>query len=234
MHYIKPNWPAPTHIKAYTTVKQGWGTGDHKSINERDKLIKLLSLPTNPIWLNQTHSNIALPATTENTNQPGDASFSSKPNQVCVVFTADCLPLLICNKAGTHVAAIHAGWRGLSNNIIENTIAKLNQPADQLLVWLGPAISPNHFEVGIDVYDAFVSADQLAAQAFTPQTKEKWLANLYQLATLRLHALGVRDIFGGDYCTYTQSDLFPSYRRDQGICGRIASLIWINKDDIEK
>lgn len=223
MNYIKPNWPAPAHVKAYTTLRNVWD--DHPN----DKIKSLLSLPSDPLWITQKHTNIVVEATVENQHKIADASFSVHPNHVCVVLTADCLPVLICNKQGTHVAAIHAGWRGLASGVIEATIDALQQPADDLLVWLGPAIGPTKFEVGKDVYDAFVTQDVSSAIAFTPLNEQKWLANLYTLAKMRLAKKGVSAIFSDDYCTHTQDDLFFSYRRDKGQTGRMASLIWINR-----
>lgn len=242
MKFVQPNWPAPAHIKAYTTTRSGWGgrqphhhdtRGYHDAthpgcVTESADLKTLLQMPEEPIWLTQTHSTIALEATPANREQTADASYTNSSNRVCVVMTADCLPLLICNKSGTSVAAIHAGWRGLAGGIIENTVEKLALPGSELLVWLGPAIGPKRFEVGPDVYTAFTSQDEAAQSAFIPHTPHKWLANLYTLAKQRLARFGITDIYGGDYCTHTQSDLFFSYRRDQGKTGRMASAIWID------
>lgn len=241
MKFIEPRWPAPSHIKAFTTTHLGWGgrkahheqTRGYHDTNHPDcqtessDLKALLAMPSEPIWLTQTHSTIVVEATPQHAEQNADASYTHNANRVCVVLTADCLPLLICNRSGTTVAAIHAGWRGLAGGIIENTIEKLALPGSELLVWLGPAIGPQKFEVGRDVYDAFTSQDETAKLAFIPGASDKWLANLYMLATQRLNQLGVTAIYGGDYCTHTQSDLFFSYRRDQGKTGRMASTIWI-------
>lgn len=224
MQYLQPNWPAPKHIKAYTTLRDGWqGRSDGNS-----PLKSLLDLPADPIWITQIHSSIVIEATSENTEQTGDASFTSQAKQVCVVLTADCLPILISNKRGTKVAAIHAGWRGLAAGIIENTVQALSEINDDLLVWLGPAIGPKKFEVGKDVFDAFTSKHLESAAAFLPSSENKWLANLYELARIRLKFLGISAIYGGEYCTHTQDELFFSYRRDQGKTGRMASLIWID------
>src|SRR5829696_6192419 len=150
MKFIQPNWPAPSCVKAYTTTRQGWdGNVNNNSLKE------LLALPTSPIWLTQNHGVNCVEAIHENINRIADASFSFMHNQICIVKTADCLPILICNKEGTTVAAIHAGWRGLAAGVIEKTLAVLNLNPNSTLVWLGPAIGPNQFEVGPDVYDAF-------------------------------------------------------------------------------
>jgi len=239
MTYIQADWPAPSHIKAYTTVRSSWGGRNPHSLlgkpeftEENHRLTSLLPLPDEPVWIKQTHSAIVLEAKPENREQNGDASFTSKPNQVCVVLTADCLPVLITNKQGTHVAAAHAGWRGLASGIIENTIQALQQSHDDLLIWLGPAIGPQKFEVGQDVYDAFTHLHAESESAFTSCSEGKWLANLYELARIRLGLIGVahHQIYGGNYCTFSQEELFFSYRRDKGKTGRMASLIWIENN----
>ncbi|RDI48794.1 peptidoglycan editing factor PgeF [Aquicella lusitana] len=236
MKFIQPDWPVPASVKAYTTVRDSWGERQpyhdmHPgfyagSENENQRLKTLLQLPSEPVWITQTHSNVAIAATPENSKKEADATFTDQPGQVCAILTADCLPVLVCNKQGSHVAAIHAGWRGLASGIIEATLKAMRQPAADLLVWLGPAIGPQKFEVGQDVYDAFVQKHPESAAAFLPQRPGKWLADLYTLARIRLRHQGVTQIYGGDFCTYTQADLFFSYRRDKGKTGRMASLIW--------
>lgn len=216
--YIKPDWPAPLHVKACTTLRDTW--------QEKNALRSLLKLPADPIWLKQTHGVDVIRAIPENQGKEADASFADEPERVCVVTTADCLPLLICNQEGTMVGAIHAGWRGLSAGVIEATLSQL--PPDKWLVWLGPAIGPHQFEVGQDVYHAFVSQHSESARAFQPIRENQWLANLYELARIRLTLCGLSQIFGGNFCTYSQQELFYSYRRDRGITGRMASLIWID------
>jgi YfiH family protein len=222
MNFIQPNWPAPRHIKAYTTVRSAWSAR-----TEGEPLKTLLNLPEEPIWLKQTHSAIALPATPENLDKNGDASFTSATNRVCIALTADCLPVLITNRQGTAVAAIHAGWRGLSAGVIEETLHAMHLPEEDVLIWLGPAIGPQKFEVGKDVYDAFISRHEESASAFMPHAEGKWLANLYELARIRLRLRGITQIYGGDFCTYSQPDLFFSFRRDKGKQGNMANLIWI-------
>lgn len=227
-HYIQPDWPAPVHIKAYTTLRGAWGEGDYKSTTLRAALVPLLQLPSDPIWLDQIHTNIAVEAKPEFLNHQADASYTTMPNRVCVINTADCLPIFITNQQGTEIAAIHAGWRSLASGIIENTLNALSSPHQELMVWLGPAIGPHKFEVGIDVYEAFTRVHPEAAQAFTPHLNDKWFANLYMLAKMRLQQMKITEIYGGNYCTYTQADLFHSYRRDKAhACGRMANVIWI-------
>jgi len=227
MNYIIPNWPAPSSIRAYTTLRTGFDERSEKPEIKNKALSGLFSLPSAPIWIKQVHSNTVIEAIPAHLAHIADASFTDTPNRICVILTADCLPIFVCNKQGTQVAAIHAGWRGLAAGIIENTIKQMQQPSDELLIWLGPAIGPSRFEVGLDVYQAFTQHDTHAEQAFTPCAPNKWLANLYQLAALRLKSLGITQIYGGDFCTYSQPEMFFSYRRDKGDTGRMASLIWI-------
>ena len=235
MNIITPNWPAPVNIRAFTTTRTSWGDniGGIGTITpeEGDRLRTLLSLPSDPVWIQQTHSVTAVAAEISYDNQPADASYTGEPDQVCVVLTADCLPILICDSQGTQVAAIHAGWRGLANGIVENTVhAMLKNPAttSDLMAWMGPAIGPEKFEVGADVYHAFTDNDPDCKPCFTPGAPGKWLANLFKLAARRLNKLGITSVFGGEYCTHTQQDLFYSYRRDGSSTGRMASLIWID------
>ncbi len=241
-NFFIPDWPAPPHIKSMQTLRTGGNSaGTYKSFNlathvndeinavhlNRDLLNQYL--PSAPYWLNQTHSVdvLKLPSPTLN----GDASYTIDKNTVCVVQTADCLPLLVTNMDGTIVAAIHAGWRGLLNGVIENTIEKMNISHNELLVWLGPAISQKYFEVGFDVKNSFCEKHIEAEKAFHLISEQKWLADIYVLAKIRLNLCGVKQIYGGsvsdNYCTFANEVDYFSYRRD-GITGRMASLIWID------
>ncbi len=228
MKFITAEWPAPASIHAFTTTRQSFGKESPKLAVETQKLIDLFSLPSTPIWINQVHATNIVKANPENLHVDADASYTDEIKRVCIVLTADCLPILICNKQGTHIAAIHAGWRGLAAGIIEQSLATLALPPEDLLIWLGPAIGPEKFEVGEDVLASFTQSNPESIAAFTPHTQGKWLANLYLLAKMRLQKLGVKHIYGGDYCTHSQDDLFFSYRRDKGTPGRMASLIWID------
>jgi YfiH family protein len=166
------------------------------------------------------------------TSAPGieaDAVCARRPGEVCAVLTADCLPLLICDRAGERVCAVHAGWRGLAAGVIEAALARLERPGSELLVWLGPAIGPAAFEVGDEVYSAFVDQAAEARAAFRPSRSGRWLADLYLLARQRLARQGVGYVGGGEYCTVTDSERFFSYRRD-GVTGRMASLIWLAEE----
>ena len=241
-NFFIPDWPAPSHIKSMQTLRTGGKSeGKYNSFNlathvnddlnavhlNRDLLSQYL--PSSPYWLNQTHSVdvLKLPSPTLN----GDTSYTIEKNTICVVQTADCLPLLVTNLEGTIVAAIHAGWRGLLHGVIENTIEKMNISPNDLLVWLGPAISQKHFEVGFDVKNSFCEKHKEAEKAFHLISEQKWLADIYTLAKIRLNLCGVNQIYGGsvsdDYCTFANEVGYFSYRRD-GITGRMASLIWID------
>lgn len=242
-NYIKPNWPAPTNVNAYTTTRcDGYSVGSFSSFNlashvgddaaavtnNRQKLRSDLMLPCEPSWLQQNHTTIALDLDRVLSKViVADASYTHKKEQVCVVLTADCLPVLLCDKQGSVVAAIHAGWRGLAAGIIEATIEKMAVDTEQLMVWLGPAIGSAAFIVGQDVYQVFVTHDENAAAAFASIDNNKWLADLYLLARQRLLRSGIMAIYGGEFCTYSDAQKFFSYRRDGMSTGRMASLIWL-------
>jgi len=231
-YYIFPDWPAPKRVCAVTTTRK---LSINKAIDLQlsfsfiqKRLQQDLNLPASPIWLDQQHTNIVVDATTTAVFPIADAAFCNKPNIVCAILTADCLPILVCDKAATTVAAIHAGWKGIAQGIIEATISALNLDIKNLLVWLGPAIGPNKFEVGNEVRDLFIAHNKASALAFEPKDQQKWLANIYLLATQRLHAIGVTNIYGAEFCTYSQQELFHSYRRDANTDERMLSMIWLS------
>jgi len=247
--WIIPQWPAPSHIRAVSTTRIGGvssgkfasmnlGNNTHDNIvavaKNRNELIKSLELPDEPCWLHQVHSNKVVRLYNDTVvNQSADASYTTLPNKVCVVLTADCLPVLFCAKDGSVVAAVHAGWRGLANGILETTISTLLHfgkcKPENLMAWLGPAIGPGVFEVGKDVRDKFVEHTAEAKRAFRRILREpKWLADIYLLAQQRLASMGVSDVYGGSFCTVSQYEKFYSYRRD-GQTGRMASLIWMTQ-----
>jgi YfiH family protein len=185
-------------------------------------------LPAEPGWLRQVHSVRAVEIGLE-PNPEADAAFTSQTGQVCAVLTADCLPVLFCDRAGSVVAAAHAGWRGLAGGVLEATVAAMQVQSGEVLAWMGAAIGPQAFEVGDDVRQAFVGPHPEAAAAFLPHPERvpgKWLADIYQLARIRLQRAGVQAIYGGGRCTYQEAETFYSYRRD-GVTGRMASLIWL-------
>ena len=192
------------------------------------------TLPSTPIWLNQTHSNNILninakcDGDNKNVlNNEFDAIIITKPNIVGVVMTADCIPILITNKHGSFVVAIHAGWKGLYNNIISNTINKLGEPMDNILVYIGPTICKEHFEVGTELYQSFIELDINYKTQFKQKNNSKYLCNLVGIAEMQLLKLRVTslNITKSHFCTYCNNNEFYSYRKD-GVTGRIASLIW--------
>lgn len=242
-NYIKPNWPAPINVKAYTTTRSSGVskspydsfnfslvTGDNPNdvLMNRKKLVQKLNLPQEPFWLKQEHTNIAVQIETNTLPTPvvADASFTRIAGTVPVVMTADCVPILVCDQKGTIVAAIHAGWKGIANGVIPATIEAMDTDPSQLLAWLGPAIGPKAFEVSQETYDVFCEKIPENISAFT-QVNDHFLANIYSLASISLRQAGVTKIYGGEYCTFTQKDLFYSYRRDGEKTGRMASLIWL-------
>lgn len=242
--FLTVNWPAPNHIKAITTTRNGGQSiapydslnlGDHVGddpvlvASNRRILIKNAYLPTEPLWLEQTHSINAIDANQWQPEVEADAIMSNSANIVCAVMTADCLPVLITDRAGSQVAAVHAGWRGLQAGIIENTLAKFKAPSSEIIVWLGPAIGPQAFEVGPEVKAAFLAVDPLAESAFVSTYADRYLADIYQLARQRLTAQGITAVYGGDYCTFNEKQRFFSFRRD-GVTGRMATLIWIEAE----
>jgi YfiH family protein len=237
-HWLTPDWPAPANVHAATTLRTGgvsqgvYGSlnpavhvGDNAGlVNQNRRAIReMLELPSEPVWLDQIHSNRAVKAAKTGSLQQADASYTCEPEVVCAVMTADCLPLLVCNREGTHVAAIHAGWRGLLAGVIGNTVAAMQ--AQNLLVWLGPAIGPGSFEVGAEVRAAFLEKSAAFISAFKEQGNGRWLADIYQLARIDLAALGIDKVYGGNFCTVTEHERFYSYRRDKET-GRMATLIW--------
>ncbi|WP_131110593.1 peptidoglycan editing factor PgeF [Sulfuricystis thermophila] len=235
---IIPDWPAPTNVHALVTTRAGgvskppyasFNLADHvgddpAAVAANRRLLRTL-LPAEPVWLKQVHGTRCVDAASIAKGCEADAAFTRQPGVVFAVLTADCLPVLLCDEAGTVVAAAHAGWRGLAGGVIESTVAAMQLPGKQLIAWLGPAIGPQSFEVGGEVRDAFLAHDPAAASAFRAQANGKWLCDIYRLATLRLEALGVCLITSADFDTVRDTERFYSYRRD-GITGRMASLIW--------
>ena len=238
---ISPDWPAPGNVHAWSTFRAGGvseapydqlnladhvGDDKHAVSRNRQLLKQSLALPAEPCWLEQVHGIDVIEASTAMENSVADGSFTSKPGCVCVVMTADCLPVLLCDKQGTVIAAVHAGWRGLLQGVIPAAVEKLQVQNDQILAWLGPAIGPQSFEVGREVKEAFLDADLNNGGAFLPSTAGHFVANLYQLAELQLKRLGINDVYGQKWCTYQDKAHYFSYRRD-GVTGRMASLIWL-------
>lgn len=240
--WIIPDWGAPPDVRALITSRNGgvsrppydsMNLGDHVGDDPdsvaRNRAILRRSLPAEPVWLKQVHGTHVANADMPLENSEADAIVAHEKNCVCVVMTADCLPVLLCDDAGTVVAAAHAGWRGLVSGAIERSIQATGVPSSSLMAYLGPAIGPHAFEVGDDVRQAFTSHDPAAQAAFVPHGAGKWLADIYLLARQRLAASGVRRVYGGQLCTFTDSARYFSYRRD-GATGRMASLIWLSDE----
>jgi polyphenol oxidase len=237
---IVPDWPAPPGVSALVTTRQGGvSTGAYASFNlaahvgddpvsvRRNREILRAALPSEPVWLDQRHTATVADAEAGPCGV-ADASVSRTPGTVCAVLTADCLPVLLCDEAGSWVAAAHAGWRGLAAGIVEATVARSPALPARLIAWLGPAIGPRRYEVGDDVRAAFVRGDPAATDAFAPSPGGRWMADLYALARRRLAAAGVRRVHGGELCTASDAGRFYSFRRD-GVTGRMATLIWLER-----
>ncbi|WP_283743576.1 peptidoglycan editing factor PgeF [Sideroxydans sp. CL21] len=239
-HCITPEWPAPANVKALQTTRQGGistapydtlnlglHVGDSPQAVARNRQLLEPFLPSEPVWLEQVHGTVVADADSASCHVQADASIARHRGTVCVVMTADCLPVLLCDEAGTVVGAVHAGWKGLAAGVIEATVKAMGVAPHKLMAWFGPAIGQEAFEVGAEVRAAFIAHQARAAEAFVAHGGEgKYLADLYLLARQRLEVLGIRKVSGGNYCTYHQKDKFFSYRRD-GVTGRMGTFIWL-------
>jgi hypothetical protein len=213
----------------YGSLNLGGHVGDAAgAVDEnRRRLAAAAGVPAEPAWLTQVHGTHVADLDAGIPIDPADACFSRTPGRVCAILTADCLPVLLAAESGDLVAAAHAGWRGLAGGVIEALVRALPVPPAQLMAWLGPAIGPQHFEVGAEVRAALLERDRGAEGALTPNTRGRFLADLDELARRRLAALGVERVYGGGRCTFTEENRFFSHRRD-GATGRQATLIWIS------
>ena len=214
---IKPDWPAPRHVRALMTTRPmgDMAAGGRMALRGR--------VPSNPVWLNQVHGTTVLNLDEENLSLEADAALTRSAGTVCAVGAADCMPVLLTDEAGTVVAAAHAGWRGLSAGVIETALQAMNVAPGKVLAWLGPAIGPRAYEVGRDVRVAFAAY----GKAFSAPTRPgHWLLDLYAVARERLKRVGVEKVYGGDFCTYSDPLRFYSYRRDR-TKARMAALIWL-------
>jgi len=233
---IHPDWPAPPNVRAFTTTRSGgvsagpWASfnlgsrcGDVVNHVDQNRARLDQELPVPVRWLHQVHGTRVVNHLEEPDGEPeGDAAVTFEPGQVCAVLTADCLPVLFCSRRGDRAGVAHAGWRGLAAGVLEATVNALDDDPSELLAWLGPAIGPDAYEVGVEVADAFM-------QEFPAGFKrrgDRYLLDLYLLARLKLEKAGVARISGGGFCTFTESGRFFSYRRD-GVTGRMASLVWL-------
>ncbi|GIX21584.1 MAG: laccase domain protein [Gammaproteobacteria bacterium] len=234
---LYPGWPAPAAVRAVTTTRRPPPGGDPArpfnlstrldpaATAARARLVEALALPGEPAWLEQVHGATVLDLDRDPAPpRRADAAFTRRPGVVCVVLTADCLPVLLCRRDAGAVAAVHAGWRGLAAGVIEAAVAALDAPPETLLAWLGPAIGADHYEVDTPVYRAVG-----AGPWFTPTRTGHWRLDLYAAARARLAALGVTAVWGGGHCTWRDADRFFSHRREGGV-GRMASLVWIDPE----
>jgi YfiH family protein len=240
LEIITPDWKAPPGVRAaFTSRRGGVSTGAYESLNiathvndvpaavleNRTRVRGELMLPAEPIWLEQVHGvavadlDEALPA------RRADAAVAHTPDRICAIQVADCMPVLFATQDGLRIGAAHAGWRGLAGGVLEATIAAMHCVPARLVAWLGPCIGPDHFEVGDEVREAFVSKDAQVEHAFERNARGRWQCDLYAIARRKLSQLGVADVRGGGWCTFADKNRFFSYRRD-GQCGRMAALIW--------
>lgn len=240
-NWIVPDWPAPANVRALVTTRMGGvskapyndfnlalhvGDAQEDVLENRLDLLRLAGC--RPAWLEQVHGIAVVDANPQVVTE-ADASFSRTPGIGCAIMTADCLPVLFCDRAGSRVAAAHAGWRSLCDGVLEATLdaAFADVCPAEVLVWLGPAIGPDAFEVGPEVREAFLAANPDCASAFRPAARPgHFLGDLYQIARIRLAARGVTAVSGGGFCTYSDEQRFFSYRRD-AVTGRMASLVWL-------
>ena len=237
---LRPDWPAPARVKAFSTTRAGGVSiapysalnlgshvGDAPEAVAANRTLLTRHLPAQPLWLTQVHGKTVVDAALAAPDSEADAAIAHQAHCICTIMTADCLPVLFCDQAGSAVGAAHAGWRGLADGVLEATVDAMRCDASDIMAWFGPAIGPTAFEVGHDVRDIFVNQDPVHASAFVARG-EKWLCDLYLLARQRLNKMGITLIFGGERCTYSESAQFFSYRRD-GRTGRMASLIWLEE-----
>jgi polyphenol oxidase len=240
--WLPANWPAPASIIAgTTTIQDGHSVEPYAGLNlsmhvgdeiehvrqNRLLLEQELKLPRSPLWLRQVHENNVINASEWSSNIPADACYTNQKDTVCAILTADCLPLLLCDKNATQIAAIHIGWRGFTQNIIDIALSKFDRKHEDILVWVGPHIQVTNYEVGDEVRDACTRTVPGTEHAFSATREGHWLADLELLVRYQLNNRGISTIFSNNRCTYKEVDSFYSYRRNK-ITGRIASLIWID------
>jgi YfiH family protein len=243
VNWLEPEWPAPAGVRALSTFRSGGvSLARYASLNlgghvgdlpgavaeNRRRLRAAVGLPAEPVWLAQVHGTHVIDLdVAADFDASADAVFTQRRGRVCAILTADCLPLLFAADSGDLVAAAHAGWRGLAGGVIEATVKALRVAPERLMAWLGPAIGSGHFEIGAEVREALLGGDSGAEAAFAPNTRGRFMADLWLLARRRLAALGVERIYGGGQCTFGQGEQYFSHRRD-GVTGRQATLIWLD------
>jgi polyphenol oxidase len=238
--WIVPDWPAPARVRALITTREGGvSEGPYAALNlglrsgddpqriAQNRRLLEACLPAPPVWLKQVHGARVADADGRVGEPEADASTAHQPGRVCAVLTADCLPLLLCDRDGTAVGIAHCGWRGIAAGVIEATVSAMACPAVRLIAYLGPAIGPVAYEVGAELRENFASRHAADAAAFRPGKPGKYFADLYALARRRLAGLGLTEVYGGGFCTYSEPRRFFSFRRDGAASGRMASLIWL-------
>ena len=239
-NWIAANWPAPAHIRAGTTTRlngaslppfDGFNLAGHVGdrpdavAGNRAQLRRRLNLPEEPAWLQQQHGNKVIEPGAQEA-APADGAYTRAAENVCAVLTADCIPLLLCNRDGTEVAALHVGWRGLCSRVIESGVSMFVAAPHELLAWIGPHIRQQNYETGADVVSACASIWPETRTAIRPGRPDHWYLDLAGLVRAELQQLGVTQVYDSGRCTYADKDLFYSWRRD-GVTGRMASLIWM-------
>ncbi len=233
-HYLIPEWPVNSNVHAAVTTRQ---FGDLAKPAQQPSTLKRLqselNLPNDPFWLEQVHGTHVINLDQSSMKNVGDASYVSSPTATCVVLTADCLPIFIASRNGKEIAAVHAGWKGLVAGVIDQTLLHFKSVTQDLIVWLGPAIGPDHFEVGPEVREQFISRHPQYAEGFYIRNGS-WYGDLYHLAKINLKHCEVTAIYGGGFCTYCDSNRFYSFRREKTAAGRMASLIWITNGNYDK
>ncbi|QEY23152.1 peptidoglycan editing factor PgeF [Neisseria animalis] len=241
-NFLQADWPAPANVKTLISTRNGGASkppyhslnvgahvGDHSDDVKRNRQIIQEEAGVPVAYLNQIHSSTVVRAEDAlETLRDADASVDRSGKAACAAMTADCLPVLFCDKAGTVVAAAHAGWRGLAGGVLQNTVKAMGVAPLEIMAYFGPAIGPDAFEVGQDVVDVFCKQYPEAERAFEHIGSGKYLADIYALARLVLQHEGVNMIYGGEHCTVLERDTFFSYRRDKQT-GRMVSLIWLDK-----
>lgn len=241
---INADWPAPPHVRVRTTTRcGGFSQWPYESLNlathvgddpervraNRARVREVLRLPSAPVWLEQHHGTRVIDLEQDDERR-ADGSYTREAGVVCAVLTADCLPIVITDRAGTELTALHGGWRGLAAGIIDAGLARMRAPRGELIAWLGPAIGAERYEVGAEVLDTFARTESILASAFAPTRPGHYHCDLYAIARGLLHARGVASVHGGVYCTHRDAARFFSYRRDAangGDTGRMATLAWM-------
>lgn len=218
-------------VGAYASLNLATHVGDDPAVvqENRRRLRHRLNLEHEPGWMSQVHGVdvVRLDRPDAHTTPTADAAWTDRPGLACAILTADCVPVLLADDDGSCVAAAHAGWRGLAAGVLENAVRQMPASPRRLSAWLGPGIGPDAFEVGQDVFDAFVGSDRQATAAFRPGREGRFLCDLHALARRRLEAAGVSRVDGdATHCTFRDAASFFSHRRD-GACGRMATLVWL-------